>query len=76
MKPYAPKTNDGRAVSPSVRGLGNFVVLFRYYLKLKKVDVITCDRQKDVNKLTAKFSSSCLLVSKLDMSPQQIEQQP
>lgn len=46
MKPYALNTNDGRAVSPSVRGLGNFVVLFRYYLKLKKVDVITCDSKK------------------------------
>ena len=40
------------------------------------MDVISYDRQKDVKKLTAKFSSSCLLVSKLDMSPQQIEQQP
>ena len=60
---------------PSITVLGHSVVLFLCYWKLKKVDVNTCERQEDVNKLAAKFSS-CLFVLKLAMSPQQIERQP
>ena len=60
---------------PSITVVGHSVVLFLYYWKLKKVDVITSEGQKDVNKLAAKFSC-CLLVFKLVVSPQQIEQQP